>query len=209
MQQTIMCPNCGSQNAAGQQFCTNCGTKLASGGQQQAWQTQPTPGAPPTARGASGVDTMQQAAICPNCGSQNAPGQQFCTNCGTKLGRGGQQAATLTEKEAALHEKTQRYVLLGATAIIFRIMGWVVLVGGILGSIGVGVMAAQGASKKLVSLLDQGLGLIGVSGVAGAGLAVMVFGSIIGSLLCGLGLLALAELCKAVIVIDENTRFQD
>ncbi len=28
MQQTVVCPNCGSQNSAGQQFCVSCGAHL-------------------------------------------------------------------------------------------------------------------------------------------------------------------------------------
>jgi len=30
MQQTAICPNCGSQNAANQQFCVSCGAHLAT-----------------------------------------------------------------------------------------------------------------------------------------------------------------------------------
>lgn len=30
MQQTVSCPNCGSQNAANQQFCVSCGAHLAN-----------------------------------------------------------------------------------------------------------------------------------------------------------------------------------
>jgi len=32
MQQTVTCPNCGSQNAANQQFCVSCGAHLAGPG---------------------------------------------------------------------------------------------------------------------------------------------------------------------------------
>jgi hypothetical protein len=100
----------------------------------------------------------------------------------------------------------QKYVLLGAATIIFKIMGWVVLVGGILGSIAIAVAAARGAMPGLVSLLDKGMALVGVSGVAGVGLAVMVLKGIVVSLLLGLGLLAFAELCGAVRAINENVR---
>ena len=30
MQQMVVCPNCGSQNSAGQQFCVSCGAHLAN-----------------------------------------------------------------------------------------------------------------------------------------------------------------------------------
>ena len=154
---------------------------------------------------------MQQMVTCPNCGSQNT-GQQFCTNCGTRLASGEQQQVwevpSTPEAPAVTRGagQPQKYVLLGAAAIIFKIFGWVVLGGGILGSIAVVVLAAQGAMPELTSLLDSGMGILGVGDIAGAGLAVMVFGGIVGSLLCGLGFLAFAELCSAVLAIDENTR---
>ena len=155
---------------------------------------------------------MQQTGTCPNCGSENAAGQQFCMNCGTRLASGEQQQVWETQPEsdsgpvARVAAPPQKYVLLRAAAIIFKIIGWVVLGGGILGSLAVAVLAAQGAMPELINLLDRGMEIVGVTGVGGAGLAVMVFGGIIGSLLCGLGSLAFAELCSAVMAIEENTR---
>jgi len=102
--------------------------------------------------------------------------------------------------------KPQKYIFLGATAIIFKIFGWVVLGGGILGSVGMAVLAAQGVMPGLVDLLDRGMAILGAGDLAGAGLAVMVFAGIVGSVVCGLGFLAFAELCSAVIAIDDNTR---
>ena len=100
----------------------------------------------------------------------------------------------------------QKHIFLGAATIIFKIFGWVVLGGGILGSVGMAVLAAQGVMPGLPDLLDRGVAILGAGELAGAGLAVMVFAGIIGSLVCGLGFLAFAELCSAVIAIDENTR---
>ena len=155
---------------------------------------------------------MQQTITCPKCGSQNPAGQQFCTNCGAKLAGEGQQQAWEAQpapgapSAASGAASPQKYVFLVAAGIIFKVIGWVVLVGGILGSIAVAVMAAQGAMAGLLGLLDRGLGIVGISGVAGAGMAVLTFGGIIGSLLCGLGFLAFAELCNAAVAIEENTR---
>ena len=103
---------------------------------------------------------------------------------------------------------SRKYILLNSAAIIFKIIGWVVLIGGILGSIAVGLLAAGGAMAGLVSLMDKGMALVGVSGVAGAGLAVIVLVGIVGSLLLGLGMLAFAELSSAVMAIDDNIKAQ-
>ena len=156
---------------------------------------------------------MQQMVNCPSCGAQST-GHQFCTNCGTRLPSVSQQqvwetqptSASSAERPAAIPRK---YILMGAVATIFKIIGWVVLAGGILGSIGVTVLAAQGAMKELTGLLDRGMAILGVGGIAGIGLAVMVLAGIIGSILFGLGLLAFADLCNAVIAIDENTKAQE
>lgn len=67
MEQMVRCPNCGSENRAGQPFCGTCGTKLVTG-------------------------TQQQKVKCPNCGSQNLAGQQFCGICGAKLAVAAPQA---------------------------------------------------------------------------------------------------------------------
>ncbi len=103
---------------------------------------------------------------------------------------------------------SRKYILLNSAAIIFKIIGWVVLIGGILGSIVIGLLASQGAMAGLVSFMDKGMALVGVSGVAGAGMAVIVLVGIVCSLLSGLGMLAFAELSSAVIAINDNIRSQ-
>ena len=75
MEQMVKCPNCGVENAAGQQFCGKCGAKLAT------------------------VVPQQPKIKCPNCGLQNLAGQQFCGNCGTKLVAMAQQAPTAMTQE--------------------------------------------------------------------------------------------------------------
>src|ERR1051325_10927755 len=57
--QTIPCPKCGTQNAAGMKFCSNCGASQSS----------------------------QQAATveCPSCHAPAQAGSKFCNNCGQSL----------------------------------------------------------------------------------------------------------------------------
>ena len=189
MQQMSKCPNCGSQNAANQKFCVNCGTKLA-------------------------VEAQKQKIKCPDCGFQNDEGQRFCAGCGSSLSGESQkpviEAKPEPEAKPAIESAalSQKYALLGAASIIFKIIGWVVLVGGILGSIAIAVIIAQGAMPDLSNLLDRGAGIIGISGIPGAGVAVVTFGGIVGSLLCGLGMLAFSDLCNVVIAIEESTKSQ-
>src|SRR5919205_979780 len=57
--QTVPCPKCGTQNAAGVKFCNNCGAQMQV---QQAAQVQ-----------------------CPNCQAQVQAGSKFCNNCGQSL----------------------------------------------------------------------------------------------------------------------------
>ena len=77
MEQKVKCPNCGSENRAGQQFCGTCGTKFV-------------------------IEAQQQTVKCPSCGTQNAAGQQFCGTCGAKLAVVAQQvpAASIQEVTA-------------------------------------------------------------------------------------------------------------
>ncbi|HEX76316.1 MAG TPA: hypothetical protein G4O12_07045 [Dehalococcoidia bacterium] len=96
----------------------------------------------------------------------------------------------------------QKHGILSGTAIIFRIVGWVVLVGGSLFSIAMAVMASQGVAA-ITGLLNI---IPGIAEVAGAGVAIIALGGIISSLLCGLFLLAFGDLCDAVIDIEKRTR---
>jgi DNA-directed RNA polymerase subunit RPC12/RpoP len=74
MEQTVKCPNCGSENRAGQQFCGTCGTKFV-------------------------MEVQQQKVKCTNCGTQNAAGQQFCGTCGAKLAVVAQQVPAVPIQE--------------------------------------------------------------------------------------------------------------
>ena len=72
MQQTVVCPNCGSQNAANQQFCVSCGAHL-SNQQRPASHTpivtgviNPAPAAtpvPPIAGGMGMTPVIQSGSI--------------------------------------------------------------------------------------------------------------------------------------------------
>jgi len=181
MQQMFPCANCGSQNSAGQRFCNNCGARLSEiPSPQKAMPQQPTQ--LPQQQIATQQEQLWSTQVVPPAGAKQA--------------------------KERLATQARKYVLLGATVIIFKIGGWVVLAGGILSSIAVALLAAQGAMPGLVDLMDRGMAVIGLSGVASAGLLILVLVGIIWSLLVGLGLLAFAELSSAVIAIYESTRGQ-
>ncbi|MFO7696879.1 MAG: zinc ribbon domain-containing protein, partial [Anaerolineae bacterium] len=80
----MKCQNCGSTVQDDAMFCDQCGAKLDPG-LTSAVQ-------PPTAAitAAAPVTSMSAAApgaanICPACGTENMPGEMFCTDCGTPL----------------------------------------------------------------------------------------------------------------------------
>lgn len=79
--QTIACPNCGKQNAAGTKFCGDCGAKM---------ETQKVPCVKcgselrEGAKFCSDCGASQEKAKCSNCGIELAPGAKFCPECGTK-----------------------------------------------------------------------------------------------------------------------------
>jgi hypothetical protein len=182
MQQTTNCPSCGSPLAPNQKFCGVCGLNLA------------------------GI-MQQKATACSTCGSSIAPGQQFCGVCGTKLPIMSQQpplaqpaqAGTTIVRGAPAAQavaRPRKHGILRTAAVIFQIFGWIVLVFGILVSIGVAVWAGMGGAFQ--SLMP---GMETVGGVAAIGMAI---GGIIASLLYGYGFLAFAEICYAIIEIQKD-----
>lgn len=147
---------------------------------------------------------MQQVVTCPNCGGRSA-GHPFCTSCGARLSAGGQQqvggaqpapSAPVVTRAAA---PPRRYAALKATATIYRIIGWVVMIGGSLFSIALAVIAAQG-TEGLKQFMPWGTG-IGMVGIAIVG--------VIASVLYGLFLLAFADLCYVLMDIEGNTRSKE
>jgi hypothetical protein len=92
----VICYQCGTSNAAGDQFCGNCGVFLE-------WSPGPaasTPGAVAPDSDASLAGLLEQPTTqapiaaprgspqlvrCPTCGTANEAGKTFCLKCGNKL----------------------------------------------------------------------------------------------------------------------------
>jgi hypothetical protein len=90
-----------------------------------------------------------------------------------------------------------KYGALRAVATVYRIIGWVVMVGGSLFSIALAVLAL-GSTGALTDFMPAGLGTVGIA-VAG----------LIGSILSGLFLVAFADVCYVLIDIEKNTRSKE
>lgn len=203
MQQALSCPNCGSTVTVEQQFCGVCGTSLAG-------------------------MVEQIAANCPNCNAPVSPGQRFCGICGTSFTSGGEPVklarqqpkkemkevpvtrpkttepavstavAVETKKRASDTPRESNYGFLRGASILFQIIGWIVLVGGVISSIGMIVFALLGGGFQPII---QGLGNIvgGTAIIVGA--ALLVF-----SIIYGIAFLAFGQLCSTVIEIAKNTK---
>ncbi|MBL7062039.1 MAG: hypothetical protein ISS54_04820 [Dehalococcoidia bacterium] len=143
---------------------------------------------------------MQQMVKCPSCGTECA-GLQFCTACGTRLPAASKQqvwepqpapSASPMAREAA---PSRKYGALRAVATIYKIIGWVVMVGGTLFSIALAVIGAQGAGE-FSEFIPWGTGL-GIVGIAVVGVVVSILG--------GLFLVAFADLCYVLMDVERNT----
>src|SRR4030042_296658 len=144
---------------------------------------------------------MQQMVKCPSCGKEST-GPQFCTTCGGRLPVASQQevwepqpepVAKPTPRKAA---PTTKYGALRAVATVYRIIGWVLMVGGTIFSIALAVIAAQGAGAFSEFIpWSTGPGMVGVAVVG-----------VVVSILIGLFLLAFSDLCYVLIDIETNTR---
>ena len=163
---------------------------------------------------------MQQVVSCVNCGAPNASDQQFCTSCGARLARAAPQQAPaethVAPKTTAAHVQPaaqvkpealpQSFEMLRIAAPIFRIVGWVVLAGGVVGSIAMALLMSQGALVPLATLLDSVAGVLGLGAVAAAVPMMLIVVGITGSLLLGVGMLAFSDLCTAVGDMEERSR---
>ena len=81
-QQTIACPSCGKQNAAGTKFCGDCGAKM------EAAKIPCVKCGAELREGAkfcSECGASQEKAKCPNCQAELNAGAKFCNECGTKV----------------------------------------------------------------------------------------------------------------------------
>jgi DNA-directed RNA polymerase subunit RPC12/RpoP len=199
MQQEISCPNCGARNPVGQRFCGNCGATISE-------------------------DIPSSAEMCPGCGSPITTNQRYCGVCGTQLSGVAQaqaktaqhepsvvaQPKTVTdEKASAVSKQTKpeksavsktpavRYGLLNFCVIIFRIVGWILLAGGCLGSIAVIVFAIIGGGFQTII---PGMGTLTGDSAVWLGVGCLIF-----SFVYGLAFIAFAELCRVVTVIASNT----
>ncbi|MDQ6786012.1 MAG: SPFH domain-containing protein [Acidobacteriota bacterium] len=79
--QTVSCPSCGKQNAAGVKFCADCGAKM-----EVAKVPCVKCGAElrEGAKFCSECGATQEKQKCANCQAELAPGAKFCPECGTK-----------------------------------------------------------------------------------------------------------------------------
>lgn len=83
--QTVACPSCGKQNAAGTKFCGDCGAKM------EAAKIPCVKCGAELREGAkfcSDCGSSQEKAKCANCQAELAPGAKFCPECGTKTEAG-------------------------------------------------------------------------------------------------------------------------
>jgi hypothetical protein len=89
-----------------------------------------------------------------------------------------------------------KYGALRAVATVYRIIGWVVIIGGSLFSIALAVLALTGTGALADFIpLSAGMGTVGIA-IAG----------LITSILTGLFLVAFADVCLVLIDIEKNTR---
>src|SRR4051794_19583158 len=79
--QTVACPSCGKQNAAGMKFCSDCGAKM------EVAQVPCVKCGAQLREGAkfcSECGSSQEKPKCTNCQAELAPDAKFCPECGTK-----------------------------------------------------------------------------------------------------------------------------
>ncbi len=79
--QTVACPSCGKQNAAGTKFCGDCGGKMEAG---KVPCVKCGAELREGAKFCSECGATQEKAKCANCQAELASGAKFCPECGTK-----------------------------------------------------------------------------------------------------------------------------
>lgn len=177
--QSASCPYCAAP-ASGMRFCTNCGTALHT-------------------------SVVQPGVVCTNCGAPSL-GMQFCTNCGARLttppppqapSAPTAEAAPVAGKET---ETSRKYAALRFITTVYRVLGWILLVGGSLLSIAAGIVMTVS-----MDFLGQSLPQFSLAGTEAI---VAAIGGVILSVLSGLVALAFADVCSVLMDIEANTRVQ-
>jgi hypothetical protein len=144
---------------------------------------------------------QQQVVRCPHCGNETS-GPQFCTTCGERVPVATQPPAQDTQPVATPTPEVKKpatslkFGALRAVATVYRIIGWVVMIGGSFFSISLAIMSV-GSTGALTDFLplSAGLGTVAIAIVA-----------LIASILTGLFLVAFADVCYVLIDIEKNTR---
>ena len=79
----MRCQNCGSTVQDDAVFCDQCGARLEATAAGEA--STPVPVSPPSPAASFSSAAPETPNICPACGTENLPGEMFCSNCGTPL----------------------------------------------------------------------------------------------------------------------------
>jgi DNA-directed RNA polymerase subunit RPC12/RpoP len=192
MQQEVSCPNCGARIIEGQDFCGACGASFSK-------------------------NAPLSVSTCPGCGSQISSGQRYCGVCGTQLAGTTQPQAKATqpvstavpqvkaaetakapeeEKAAKVRPAPQQktsvegYGMLNFATGVFRVIGWIILIGGCLGAIAIIVFALLGGGlQPLIPGMGTLTGQVAI--FVGIGCLVLAF-------IYGVAFIAFGELCHAV-----------
>jgi uncharacterized Zn finger protein (UPF0148 family) len=174
-QQPASCPQCGTPIVPGQPFCAACGSRLTADSQPAPAQQQ-SKGTPPPRT------TVRTVSVAP-------PQMQQAAQMGQVPAAGATRIKPSSPPKAPKLPVQHKYGLLRLGSMIFLILGWLVLVGGILASVGTAVFVIIGGQMAPAwggSALSSGTAII----IALVGLIV--------SFIYGIGLMAIGQLCSAV-----------
>lgn len=83
-----VCPECGATVTGDEQFCPTCGTFLGYEEEHnhEDYEQFELGAAPPPS--ADPGPTRRNSMTCPSCGTENAPGNRHCEECGARLAQG-------------------------------------------------------------------------------------------------------------------------
>jgi DNA-directed RNA polymerase subunit RPC12/RpoP len=204
MQQEQNCPNCGARIIEGQQFCGTCGASFSEnainatticpgcgtvvspeqrycgvcGAQLNGMEQPVTPPAPPPPPPPPPQPAKQEQPVMP----PPKPVEQEKTAPDVKEVRA--EPAVVTGTPAV------RYGIMNFAVVLFRVIGWIILIGGCLGSIAMIVFAIIGGSFLTI--------IPGMDTLAGDMAVLFGIGSFVLSFIYGFAFIAFAELCRIV-----------